>query len=102
MKRYAVRLSSEAEADLVEIYCCISTASMSSLVARQYVDRLIAYLHSFDVFPERGSLRNDVREGLRVVGFERSISVAFIVEEESVVILRLAQHGQRIYLSEAT
>ena len=47
-------------------------------------------------------MRNDVREGLRVVGFERSISVAFIVEEESVVILRLAQHGQQINLSEAT
>ena len=51
MKRYAVRLSPEAESDLVEIYRYVSTASMSSLVARQYVDRLIAYLHSFDVFP---------------------------------------------------
>jgi plasmid stabilization system protein ParE len=100
MKRYVVRLSPEAEADLVEIYRYVSATSMSTPVARQYVGRLTSYLESFDVFPERGSLRNDVREGLRIVGFERSISVAFVVEHDSVIILRLAQHGQQFDLSE--
>lgn len=100
MKRYAVRLSPEAEADIVDIYRSISEASMSSVVARQYVERLTSYLETFEVFPERGSLRNDVRQGLRVVGFERSVSVAFVVEQDSVVILRLAQNGRQIDLAD--
>lgn len=99
MKRYAVCLSPEAEADIVEIYRYISDTSMSSLLARQYVDRLMSYLETFDLFPERGTLRSDVRQGLRIVGFERSVSVAFIVERDDVVILRLAQHGRQIDLT---
>lgn len=100
MKRYDVFLSPEAEADIVDIYRSISEASMSSVVDRQYVERLTSYLETFEVFPERGSLRNDVRQGLRVVGFERSVSVAFVVEQDSVVILRLAQNGRQIDLAD--
>ena len=37
--------------------------------------------------------RDDLRPGLRVVGFERRIAVAFIVEPERVVILRLFYGG---------
>ncbi|WP_112498582.1 type II toxin-antitoxin system RelE/ParE family toxin [Agrobacterium sp. lyk4-40-TYG-31] len=100
MKRYDVRLSPEAETDLVDIYRYVSAASQSQTMARQYLDRITSYLSSFEVFPERGSLRNDIRQGLRVVGFERTISVAFIVEDGSVIILRVAQNGQQLNLSD--
>ncbi|MGV1872874.1 type II toxin-antitoxin system RelE/ParE family toxin [Agrobacterium rosae] len=100
MKRYDVRLSPEAETDLVDIYQYVRVASQSPAVARQYLDRVTSYLSSFDVFPERGSLRNDIRPGLRVVGFERTISVAFIIEDESVIILRVGQNGQQLNLSD--
>lgn len=43
-----------------------------------------------------------MRAGLRIVGFERSASVAFIVEDESVVILRIASKGQQLGFDDAT
>jgi toxin ParE1/3/4 len=42
---------------------------------------------------ERGTPRDDVRPNLRIIGFERRITVAFVVEPESVVILRLFYGG---------
>jgi toxin ParE1/3/4 len=48
----------------------------------------------FDVGSERGTLRNDIREGLRVVGFERRLAIAFTVETEKVIILRVFVAGQ--------
>lgn len=43
---------------------------------------------------ERGSLRDDIRPNLRVIGFERRISVAFVVEGDRVVVLRLFYGGR--------
>lgn len=100
MKRYDVRLSPDAENDLVEIYRYVSTTSRSQTVARQYLDRITSYLTSFETFPERGSLRDDVRQGLRIVGFERKISVAFVVEGDCVTILRIAQNGRQLGLAD--
>ncbi|MBB5551179.1 plasmid stabilization system protein ParE [Rhizobium lentis] len=45
--------------------------------------------------PERGSLRDHVRPGLRIVGFERRVSVAFVVEPTEVIIIRILYAGQR-------
>lgn len=42
----------------------------------------------------RGTVRNELRANLRIVGFERRISVAFIVEGTDIVILRLLYGGR--------
>lgn len=34
----------------------------------------------------RGSLRNEVRDGLRIVGFERTVSIAFLAETDEVIV----------------
>lgn len=94
MKHYAVRLSPEAQTDLVRIHSRIVEASGSSITADRYLDRISGFLSSLNVFPERGTLRNETREGLRIIGFERSASVAFIVEDDDVVILRILGKGQ--------
>jgi len=47
-----------------------------------------------DVASERGSLRDDIRPYLRVIGFERSASIAFMVADTCVVILRVFYGGQ--------
>lgn len=39
-------------------------------------------------------MRSEIREGLRIVGFERRVSVAFVVEDSEVVILRILYAGQ--------
>ncbi|SCM72368.1 conserved hypothetical protein [uncultured Pleomorphomonas sp.] len=95
MKQYRVRLSDEAAADLAHIYRFVLRKSASSITARDYVGRIHAFLAGFEVFPERGTLRDNIREGLRIVGFERRVSVAFIVEDTEVVVLRVLYAGQQ-------
>ena len=48
----------------------------------------------FDLASERGRKRDDVRPGLRIAGFERRVTVAFMVENDRVIILRLFYGGQ--------
>ncbi|MCO6179043.1 type II toxin-antitoxin system RelE/ParE family toxin [Ciceribacter sp. RN22] len=94
MKHYQVRLTAEAEADLVNIYRFILERSGSRDVARGYVGRIEVFLTDFATFPMRGTLRHDIRPDLRIVGFERNASVAFVVEADVVVVLRILYHGQ--------
>ncbi|MGQ2918175.1 MULTISPECIES: type II toxin-antitoxin system RelE/ParE family toxin [Rhizobium] len=94
MKYYAVRLSPEAQTDIVRIHARIVDKSGSTITADRYIDRISGFLSSLNVFPERGTVREEVRSGLRIIGFERSASVAFIVEEDDVVVLRILAKGQ--------
>jgi plasmid stabilization system protein ParE len=95
MKRYRVRLSDEAKADLAEIYRFVRRKSASSIVARGYTGRIREFLAAFETFPERGSVRDHIRPGVRLVGFERRVSVAFLVENEEVVILKVLYAGRQ-------
>lgn len=94
MKRFKIRLSEAAELDLDNIYRFVRRQSQSVVTARAYVARLQMFLATFETFPERGTLYNEIRPGLRRVGFEGRISVAFIVEDDEVVVLRLLYAGQ--------
>ena len=94
MKYYVVRLSPEAQSDIVAIHARIAELSGSSITADRYVDRISGFLSSLNIFPERGTVRDEVRTGLRIIGFERSASVAFVVEEDNVVVLRILAKGQ--------
>jgi toxin ParE1/3/4 len=87
---------------LVLIHANLAQQSGSLVTADDYLERISSFLQSFDVFPERGTVRNEMRAGLRIVGFERNASVAFIVEDESVAILRIASKGQQHDFDEAT
>jgi plasmid stabilization system protein ParE len=92
---FKVSMAAQAEADLDAIYDYIATHA-SPRRARAYVDRLLTFLSQFDTFPQRGSVRADLRDGLRIVGFERRVSVAFVVETDTVVILRILYAGRSI------
>jgi toxin ParE1/3/4 len=89
----SVEFSDDARADLVALYEWIADAA-SPDIALTYVERLERYCLDFDFASERGTLRDDVRPGLRIVGFERRVTIAFIVEESRVVILRLFYGGR--------
>lgn len=91
---YFIRLTEEAEDDLFAIYSYIADHA-SSAVARQYVNRIHDFLAGLDTFPERGTLRDEIRPGLRIVGFERRANVAFVIEGAEVVILRLLYAGRQ-------
>ena len=93
MKPRDIIFAPEASADLLALYEWIS-AKASPHVAISYIDRLERYCSSFDLASERGHARDDIRPGLRIIGFERRITIAFMVRDQTVTILRLFYGGQ--------
>ena len=93
MKRRGVVFAPEAVNDLVRLYDWIAEAA-GPATAIGYIDRLEAYCLGFDLASKRGTARDDIRQGLRIVGFERRITIAFAVEERVVTVLRLFHGGQ--------
>ena len=93
MIRRPVVYGPEARNDLLALYDRLADAA-SPQVALAYVQRLEAWMAAFDMASERGTRRDDVRPGLRIIGFERRVTVAFAVGDAQVVILRLFYGGQ--------
>jgi toxin ParE1/3/4 len=92
VKQRAVIYAAKAGDDLDWIYDTIADAS-SAFTADRYDQRIRAFCENLDYGSERGSRRDDLRPGLRVVGFERRVTVAFIVEPHQVVVLRVFYGG---------
>lgn len=93
MKERAVVLTSEAETDILLLYEWIASQA-SPLVSLIYVERLKSFLDRLGFASDRGHQRNDIRLGLRIIGFERRVTIAFTVEPDRVVILRLSYAGR--------
>ena len=93
MRKVKVAFRPQAEADLLNLYRYIATESGLE-VAGGYIDRIEAACLSLATFPERGRRRDDIRRGLRILGFERRISLVFQVGKKEVVIVRILYGGQ--------
>jgi toxin ParE1/3/4 len=93
VKRRAVEISDEARNDLIRLYDRIAEAA-SPATALSYIERIEDYVRGFDIASERGVLRDDIRPGLRVVGYKHRASIAFTIEDERVIILRIFHGGQ--------
>jgi toxin ParE1/3/4 len=93
VKERLIQFSPEAGDDLLALYDWIAVAAHPD-TALAYVERIEAYFRGFDVASERGHRRDDIRPGLRIVGFERRVTIAFTVEETRVVILRVFYGGR--------
>ena len=93
MKPRGIIFAPEARADLLALYEWIS-AKASPEVAMAYIGRIERYCSGFDLASQRGHSRDDIRTGLRVIGFERRVTIAFMVSDQAVTILRLFYGGQ--------
>jgi plasmid stabilization system protein ParE len=51
-----------------------------------YVGRIVDFCNGLSTFPLRGTQRDDLLPGLRVTGFERRVTIAFIVTADAVLI----------------
>ena len=92
MRRRVVIYSPEAGDDIDWIYNAIAGAS-STTTADRYDKRIRAFCDELEYASERGLRRDDIRPGLRIVGFERRVTIAFTVEPEHVLILRIFYGG---------
>jgi toxin ParE1/3/4 len=59
-----------------------------------FLQRIIAYCEGFATFPLRGARRDDLLAGLRTVGFERGVTIAFVVAADAVLIEGIYYGGQ--------
>lgn len=89
----AVLYTPEAEDDLISMYDHFAAAA-SSNVALGFLRRVRTWLDGFSAASERGTRRDDIRPGLRTIGFRRRLTVAFTVTSDTVVILRVLYGGQ--------
>ena len=96
MKSYPIRLTAEAETDLLNIYNYIFSQSGSQQRATHFTIRITQFMAKLETFPERGTVRSDIRPGLRIVGVNRSVTLAFEVEDQEVIVHRILYHGQSI------
>ncbi len=92
MKLYPVRFAEEALDDLGRIFAELVPVA-GERVARDFVGRLEAACLDLATFPERGSVRDHVRPGLRIIGHRRQASIAFVVTDSHVLILRVLRRG---------
>jgi toxin ParE1/3/4 len=82
-----------AKADLFGIYRYIAEAAGGETAAG-YVDRIEQACMALQTFPERGTRRDDIRPGLRTVGFERRATIVFQILADEIVIVRIFYGGQ--------
>ncbi len=93
MKRFEVGFRPLAEADLLALYRRIAAAAGTEM-AGAYIDRIEAACLALETFPARGTKRDDIRPGLRTMGFERRATIVFRIPRRAVLIVRLFHGGQ--------
>ncbi len=88
-----VIISNRARSDLRGIYDTIAKRAGSDAVAFAFVERIEAYLLGFDI-AQRGTAREALGKGMRVVGFERRVTILARYGERQVEIIRVFYGGQ--------
>ena len=90
---YRVVFSPEAEEQLVSLYNYIAAAGSPDIAAR-YAEAILIYCESLGTFPHRGTLRDDVRPGLRITNYKKRTVIAFDVDTGKVSIIGVFYGGQ--------
>ena len=83
----------EARDDLLELYDYIA-GHPEAARAHAYSGRIVSYCLGFTMFPERGRRRDDVRPGLRIIGFGRRVTIAFHVTDDRITVDRVLFGGR--------
>ena len=71
---------------MASIYDYVAS-EVSPETANRFTDSIVDYCLGFSNFPNRGKLREDLRPGLRIVGFRRGGAIAVKVHNDVVFII---------------
>ncbi len=94
---HRVSFSPKARDDLRQLYLYIAERA-GERRALAYLERIQQYCLGFSTFPERGTLRDDLLPGLRIIGFERRVTLAFHVDASTVTFDRFLYGGRDLGL----
>jgi plasmid stabilization system protein ParE len=90
---HRVVFSPEAELELVSLYFHIAEAA-SPEIAAKYNEDIVRECESLRNLPHRGTRRDNIRAGLRTIGFRRRVTIAFEVTGSVVTILGVFYGGR--------
>lgn len=82
-----------AERHIDKLHTDLAARSWESR-ADDHVGRIVAFCQGLATFPLRGTRRDDLLAGLRTVGFERRVTIAFVVTADTVLIEGVYYGGQ--------
>lgn len=94
MKDWPIVYDPQALDDLEAIHDWIARHG-SERTADRYEQRITAFIEQLRNFPERGTQRDDLQPGLRTIGFERRVSVAYSMAGDRVRIVRVLYGGRQ-------
>jgi len=80
--------------DLEKLYLYIEDENANPINALNYVRRIRAFCEGLADFPERGTRRDDIRPGLRILSFEQRVVIALHVRGDVVRIGRIFYGGR--------
>lgn len=88
-----VEFSQTADRHLADIYEYVADRD-SPADAERFVSAILDACHQLADFPLRGRARDDLRAGLRTLGFRRSVQILFSVTDEVVEVAAIYYGGQ--------
>jgi toxin ParE1/3/4 len=88
-----IQYSPTAAKQLEDLYNYVAQASGPDR-ANAFVGSIVDYCERLTASPNRGTKRNDLRPGLRIVGFKRRVTIAFSVSDTAVEILSVFYGGR--------
>ena len=63
-------------------------------IAAGFTDSIVDFCESLSTFPNRGTRRDELRPGLRTIGFRHQVTIAFEVESNTVNIIGIYYGGR--------
>jgi len=88
-----VVLRPDARADLNSIFDWVEQSSGPER-ALDYVQQIRRHYLDLRDFPHRGTDRSDMAPGLRTLAFKRRATIAYMIQGDAVLILRILHKGR--------
>lgn len=93
MPSHRIIFTPEARDQLDQLHAYIAAAANAE-IASGFVNGIIDHIAGLEDFPRRGTARDDVRPGLRTMGWRRRVTIAFMVEQCDVVVIGVFYGGR--------
>lgn len=97
MRLYRVGLDPATIADLDAIKAYI-TKEASETIANRLIERVLGFIDGFGTAPKRGAARDDIRPGLRILSWRRTITLMLVVDDhaKTVVVIGALYRGRNL------
>jgi toxin ParE1/3/4 len=94
VKRLHVRVRAHANQDIKDIFDWVVSESGHLQTAEKFIDRIYDACETLSEFPLKGRARDDLKQGVRTLPFERTAVIAYRVLTGEVEVLNIFYGGR--------